>query len=101
MTWAEHLQAEMDSLENFIHESEKEFRNAASAALRRPPQYFEEEIEGNIGRVRVNSMGLLLNVTLTADNLRSYRGQILAERIVKAVSSASRKAAQARETTTR
>ncbi|MFC5187273.1 hypothetical protein [Actinomadura harenae] len=97
MTWSEYLRAEIDSLENFVHESEKEFRRAAIASLRRPPQHFEESIEGNIGSVRVNSMGLLIGVTLTAENLRSYRGQILSERIVKAVSSASRKAAQARE----
>ena len=99
--WAEYLQAEIDSLANFVHQAEREFRASDEAAQQQSAQHFEQKIEGNIGTVRVNSFGFLVDVTLTSQNLHRYRGKVLAERIVRAVAVAADRAARANEHTAR
>ncbi|MFB4301413.1 hypothetical protein [Actinomadura sp. NTSP31] len=99
--WAEYLQAEIDSVANFVHQAESEFRDSVEEASRRPPQHFEQEIEGGLGTVRVNGFGFLVDVTLTSQNLHSYRGKVLAERIVRAVSAAAETAARAQQNAAR
>ncbi|MCP2337345.1 hypothetical protein [Actinomadura rupiterrae] len=95
--WAEYLRAEIESLGNFVYNAEREYRNAKIEAENRVPRFFEQEIEGNIGTVRVNYFGFLVGVELTATNLRSYRGNVLADRIVRSVALAAKDAARARE----
>jgi hypothetical protein len=96
--WAEQLQAEIDSIANFVHQVESEYRAAERAAQGRAAPVFEEPIKGDLGSVRVNSLGFLVDVTLTTQNLRGYRGGVLAERILRAVACAAERADRARET---
>lgn len=95
--WAEQLQAEIDSIANFVYQAESEYRAAEFAAQGRADPIFEEPIDGDLGSVRVNSLGFLVDVTLTTQNLRGHGGGVLAERILRAVSRAADRADLARE----